>query len=372
MTVETQADVVVLGAGLAGLSAAATAAAKGASVIVLEPAPTVGGSAAISGGYVWAIENSERLREEDPGRFQRHGQLVVDGYRDAIDWLTGFVPPLTGEERALAGRGHKFDMPVIIAHLVREVTATGGRVIAEAHTDDITRTGTDYVTSATTPDGALRITSTSVVLATGGRQADPQVRASLVGGGFVPPLRGNPHSRGTGVALAESLGGSANTANTGFYGHLFASGVQSLSHVDFITFALYHSGLGVLLDRSGRRFTDERRGDHNNAMALAAHGGRALLLWSELVQQDAAQAPFVPGTPRLDRWAFSRDRGGRATVAHDLDSLLPAVREWGYDAPTWTTRHVPASATAASSPRTSSPPSPSPSAASRSTTRAVS
>ncbi|WP_405864825.1 FAD-dependent oxidoreductase [Streptomyces sp. NBC_00005] len=333
MTVETQADIVVLGAGLAGLSAAATAAAKGASVIVLEPAPTVGGSAAISGGYVWAIENSERLREEDPGRFQRHGQLVVDGYRDAIDWLTGFVPPLTDEERALAGRGHKFDMPVIIAHLVREVTATGGRVVAEAHTDDITRTGTGYVTSATTPDGALRITSTSVVLATGGRQADPQVRASLVGGGFVPPLRGNPHSRGTGVALAESLGGSANTANTGFYGHLFASGVQSLSHVDFITFALYHSGLGVLLDRSGRRFTDERRGDHNNAMALAAHGGRALLLWSELVQQDAAQAPFVPGTPRLDRWAFSRDRGGRATVAHDLDSLLPAVREWGYEAP---------------------------------------
>ncbi|MFB6983082.1 FAD-binding protein [Streptomyces scopuliridis] len=333
MTVETQVDVVVLGAGLAGLSAAATAVAEGASVMVLESAATVGGSAAISGGYVWAIESAGRLREEDPGRFQRHGQLVVDGYREAIDWLTGLVPPLTGEERALAGRGHKFDMPVVIAHLVRGVTAAGGRLVAEARTEDITRTGTGYVTTASTPDGVLRITSTSVVLATGGRQADPRVRASLVGGDFVPPLRGNPHSRGTGMALAERLGGSANTANTGFYGHLFASGVQSLSHIDFITFALYHSGLGVLLDRSGRRFIDEGRGDHNNAMALAAHGGRGLLLWSEQVQRDAAQAPFVPGTPRLDRWAFSRDRGGRATVAHDLGSLLPVLREWGYDEP---------------------------------------
>ncbi|MFE3826842.1 FAD-binding protein [Streptomyces sp. NPDC059092] len=333
MTKETRADVVVLGAGLAGLSAAATAAAAGATAVVLEPAATVGGSAAISGGYVWAVESAERLREEDPGRFQRHGRLVVDGYRDAIDWLTHYTPPLTGEERALAGRGHKFDLPVVIAHLVREVMAGGGRVVAEARTEDVTRTGHGYLTVASTPDGVLRITSPSVVLATGGRQADPAVRASLVGGGFVPPLRGNTYSRGTGLALAERLGGSGNTANTGFYGHLFASGVQSLSPVDLITFALYHSGLGVLFDPRGHRFTDERRGDHNNAMALAAHGGRGLLLWSEQVQRDAAQAPFVPGTPRLDRWAFTRDRGGRTTVAENLAALLPVLREWGHAEP---------------------------------------
>src|SRR5207237_8995034 len=124
-----------------------------------------------------------------------------------------------------------------------------------------------------------------------GRRAAPSVRAGLVGGGSVPPLRGNPWSRGTGAALAAGLGASVNTANTGFYGHLFADGVEPLSPVDYIAFALYHSDHGVLLDPDGHRFADETRGDHNNAMALAAHGRRGLLLWSEAVQPAAAAAP---------------------------------------------------------------------------------
>jgi succinate dehydrogenase/fumarate reductase flavoprotein subunit len=314
-------DTVVLGAGLAGLAAGVTAATAGARTLVLERAPAIGGSAAISGGYVWAIENEAALRREDPGRYQRHGRLVVDGYHDAIDWLSGFAPPLTGEERALAGRGHKFDLPVLLAHLTRALTAAGGRIHVDAVTDEITRDGDGYQLSVTTPAGRRRITTRSVVFATGGRQADPDVRAGLVGGGFVPPLRGNPWSRGTGAALATALGASLNTANTGFYGHLFAAGAEPLSPVDYIAFALYHSESGILLDPAGRRFTDETRGDHNNAMALAAHGGRGLLLWSEAVQRAAADTPFVPGSPRLDRWAFTRDRGGHVGVTDNAEAL---------------------------------------------------
>lgn len=53
MSWDHEADVVVLGSGGAGLTAALTAAVAGASVEVYEKASTVGGTTAVSGGIVW-------------------------------------------------------------------------------------------------------------------------------------------------------------------------------------------------------------------------------------------------------------------------------------------------------------------------------
>src|SRR5688500_6677400 len=50
-------DIVVMGSGAAGLTAALFAAERGAKVLILEKADLVGGTTAISGGQVWMPNN---------------------------------------------------------------------------------------------------------------------------------------------------------------------------------------------------------------------------------------------------------------------------------------------------------------------------
>jgi len=54
-------DVVVIGSGASGLTAALSAASKGASVVVLERGRKFGGSSALSGGQLWVPNNRCRL-----------------------------------------------------------------------------------------------------------------------------------------------------------------------------------------------------------------------------------------------------------------------------------------------------------------------
>ena len=75
-------DVVVVGSGGAGLAAALAAALGGAKVAVIERAPTVGGTTAISGGGMWIPGNPfmvEQGKPDDPDEVVRYLQTLTFG-----------------------------------------------------------------------------------------------------------------------------------------------------------------------------------------------------------------------------------------------------------------------------------------------------
>lgn len=322
-------DAVVLGSGLAGMCAATAAAEAGARVAVLERSDFIGGSAAMSGGLVWTLETATHLAREDRGQFQRHGRCVVNGYGDIHAFLSRFSAPVTQETRVLGGRGRKFDIPALFCAMANAIQRAGGKVFTGADTTEAFRSSDALFTmKGTVPEGQFEVTGASVVFATGGRQADPAVRKGLTDGSYTPILRGNHFSDGSGQRLAQALGAAVNYQNQGFYGHLFADGAVPVAPLDFIALALYHSGSGVMILRDGS-YCPGGGSDHRNAIALAQHGGRAVLLWSEETQRK------IPGQTSygFDSFRNSADRGGRVDSVPDSRELPALFRAWGYGNP---------------------------------------
>src|SRR5262245_34113847 len=80
-------DLVVAGAGLAGLAAAVTARERGADVVVYEKGFRVGGSMLLSSGVVWRHGSFGEFRAECPDGDPALQRLVYDRLPESLDWL---------------------------------------------------------------------------------------------------------------------------------------------------------------------------------------------------------------------------------------------------------------------------------------------
>ncbi|GFJ86469.1 FAD-binding protein [Phytohabitans rumicis] len=318
-------DLLVIGGGMAGLTAAATAATAGARVLVAEKGDHTGGSA-VYAGYAWTAPTVDVLREVNPDGDQALGARLVDGFPGGVEWIRSLGVDCRPAVTVLGyGRGHQFDTNHYIARCEQRIKEHGGQVLTRTRVTSLLSSGA-AVTGATLrlPDGSTQqVDARWTLLATGGYQGDPDLRASLIHPRARDiELRGNPWSTGDGLRLGQAAGAAFGTDGAGFYGHLIPAGVPLSDPSLYVDLALYFSQHSLLFNLDGERFIDETLGDHLTTIALVHQPqARGLLVADAAAYRDHITQSYVEGAPKLDRFALASRRGARCAVAHSLDEL---------------------------------------------------
>ncbi|MFC6152843.1 FAD-dependent oxidoreductase [Nocardioides yefusunii] len=329
-----QLDLLVIGAGMAGLTAATKAARDGLRVTVVEIGEDVGGSARFA-GYAWTAPTREVMDEVNPGGGEALRHKIVDDFAAGIDFIRSVGVEAMPAQRILSfGQGHGFDTNQYVDTCRKLVTEAGGEVLVRTRTEELLLTDGRVVGArVTTPEGERELRARWTLLATGGFQADADLVREHVGAlGDRMQLRSNPHSAGAGHRLATAAGAATGGENAGFYGHLVPSGVPFADPSDFVDLSLYYSEHALLFNLDNERFTDETLGDHLTTMELLDQPeARGLLVADARVHRDWIVASYVEGAVALDKYAVANRRGGRVGMAESLDELEYLPEEWGYD-----------------------------------------
>jgi tricarballylate dehydrogenase len=300
-------DVVVVGAGNAGLTAAISARASGARVLLLEKAPEGerGGNTAFTGGLLrFPFRSSDEvqalLRDATEAEFAAIdlGRYTEEDYADDLDRVSeGLADPVL--VRTLTRRAYE-TMRWLGENGVRWVLATGrqsyqvdgkmkffgnlvleasggGRGLSDGLFGRALALGVEirYRTAATalttrsdggvvgvevrTPAGHATLLCNAVVLASGGFQANVEMRAQYLGPEWdLAKVRGSRFDTGDGIRMALEKGaqpfGHWSSCHAVAWDAMASdTGDRSLGDIP----QRHSYPIGLIVNRSGQRFVDE-------------------------------------------------------------------------------------------------------------------
>ncbi len=281
--IEKEADVVVIGAGASGVSAAISAADAGAKVIIIEKTATIGGASNLS----WAA----KFYNSSPSLAN---QLEIDTEREIKDWIINnhwrvnaaavrqYVTQSGETYDWLANKGYNTQfinfagepLHMLPAYDTREATlremleasvvAGGGEVLTETKGESLMTNEAGAVTGviASKTDGTtVTINAKAVIMATGGYAANHEMVKELFG--FEGVNGGLGQNVGEGLEMAWAAGAKVPDNIGGQMLHqTLARATQDLKSVysDFeASYPLMLSYLPTVMNvgPSGARFRDE-------------------------------------------------------------------------------------------------------------------
>jgi fumarate reductase flavoprotein subunit len=259
------AELVVAGAGLAGLVAAVRARELGATVVVQEKGDRPGGSMRLSSGVVWRYREWERFRAECPEGDPALQRLVHEELDEALRWLESLGAPVVSRET-----GNKL--------------TTGVRFEPEGLTQVLADRAGDVRLSEPLRELPAHM---PVVLATGGFQGDRDlVRRHVTSEADHLVLRANPWSAGDGLRLGLSAGGALTAGLAEFYGRNLPASPASLGTDGFVGLAQLYARFATVRSPAGEVYEP--------------------LTWSEIdvvqwtARQPGARATYVVPDSALD------------------------------------------------------------------------
>jgi fumarate reductase flavoprotein subunit len=221
------ADLVVAGAGMAGLVAAARARELGARVDVYEKGDRPGGSMLLSSGVVWRYRDWETFRAECPGGDPTLQRVVWEGLDEALAWVESLGAPVVARE---TGNPHtigvRFDPAGLTRALARDVRLQ--EPLPEV------------------PDGV------PTILATGGFQGDHELVARHITSEPLV-LRANGWSAGDGLRHALGRGAELSAGLDEFYGRNLAAAPR-IEPEDFVPLAQVYARHALVENARGERF----------------------------------------------------------------------------------------------------------------------
>lgn len=305
-------DVVVVGAGAAGLCAAVAAAEAGASVLVAEASDAAGGASQFSAGLIMAAGTRfqrERGIDDSPEAllfeylaFNRWSvetgvaRRLTEEAGPAVEWLADHGVGVSdiyfsGDDRV--ARGHVMDGggEAIVACLLAAAKADPRIDLAFGRRVDRLLTGSGGSSGSGGSGGAVtgvavgedQVTAGAVVLAAGGFGANkelwPRYLPRAVEAEWTFYI-GPPTSRGDAFALAGALGAQMVGHDRGLLNARpnFSQSMDS-----------YYPGWLVFVDRDGQRFVNEMTAYSVIESTIRARGGRVWALFD-----DAAKRAAVP------------------------------------------------------------------------------
>jgi succinate dehydrogenase/fumarate reductase flavoprotein subunit len=307
-------DVVVVGGGMAGLSAALAAGEDGASVLVLESERTVGGSMALSGGLIWGPATYELARRWVPRGNPELQRILVDELEPAWDWLEAHGLPLDpavpclkdrmgrGRLMAAGGPGARGPWAELLLEAARRV---GAEVLVQARVETATP-GEHGWTVTYTREGATRTAHAATVVFCGGgfQNSEELVRRYISPWPEEMVVRSNRSSDGVALRTLLGLGASVTHGMHSFYGHTlpYIPGKVWDDGLEFLAGSLYFSDYCLIVNHLGLRFTDESVGcidEHNAERGCQQPNGRYYVIFDERIRREHIDVDLM-GIPGIE------------------------------------------------------------------------